>query len=347
MDIRLFPSSTEKPLSGSRMWLTRSENVLTVSCFCTGCGRGDGPRARGCGRLAARPRRSSGSRRSGCSDWYGGKARVPMPNCTLHTARIFRTTFLLAVAPRAVAGLLARLTPGLGAAIASFDRPNEKDRHEPARLAARLRLPASKSRRQLPTTGQRERKIGAGPVGRQRARPVLVDLSERTGALRDGSRAHRAGAGRAAPRVSRRSAVHSCYASRAARPSGCRATRSRCHCRCAGLHSVCRRSLCPTRRCRCCCRRGVRGGAVEGRAQPHRNLEAGDRLVPRSRRACARRAARPMRCRLEPASTHWLRHVYAKCLAEGMKRGLDARAALDNMGTATRGPSTRTLTTNR
>jgi integrase len=38
--------------------------------------------------------------------------------------------------------------------------------------------------------------------------------------------------------------------------------------------------------------------------------------------------------RLEQASTHWLRHSYAKGLAEGMKNGLDARAALDNMGHA-------------
>ncbi|NPT44900.1 tyrosine-type recombinase/integrase [Paraburkholderia sp. 1N] len=38
--------------------------------------------------------------------------------------------------------------------------------------------------------------------------------------------------------------------------------------------------------------------------------------------------------RLEQASTHWLRHTYAKGLAEGMKHGLDARAALDNMGHA-------------
>jgi len=38
--------------------------------------------------------------------------------------------------------------------------------------------------------------------------------------------------------------------------------------------------------------------------------------------------------RLEQASTHWLRHTYAKGLSEGMKNGLDARAALDNMGHA-------------
>ncbi|CAE6843306.1 Tyrosine recombinase XerC [Paraburkholderia nemoris] len=38
--------------------------------------------------------------------------------------------------------------------------------------------------------------------------------------------------------------------------------------------------------------------------------------------------------RLEQASTHWLRHSYAKGLAEGMKNGLDARSALDNMGHA-------------
>ncbi|MFC6307226.1 hypothetical protein E2553_37775 [Paraburkholderia dipogonis] len=38
--------------------------------------------------------------------------------------------------------------------------------------------------------------------------------------------------------------------------------------------------------------------------------------------------------RLEQASTHWLRHTYAKGLAEGMKNGLDARSALDNMGHA-------------
>jgi site-specific recombinase XerD len=38
--------------------------------------------------------------------------------------------------------------------------------------------------------------------------------------------------------------------------------------------------------------------------------------------------------RLEKASTHWLRHTYAKGLAEGMKNGLDARSALDNMGHA-------------
>ncbi|QQC67900.1 tyrosine-type recombinase/integrase [Paraburkholderia ginsengisoli] len=38
--------------------------------------------------------------------------------------------------------------------------------------------------------------------------------------------------------------------------------------------------------------------------------------------------------RLDQASTHWLRHTYAKGLAEGMKNGLDTRSALDNMGHA-------------
>lgn len=38
--------------------------------------------------------------------------------------------------------------------------------------------------------------------------------------------------------------------------------------------------------------------------------------------------------RLSQASTHWLRHTYAKGLAEAMRHGLDARAALENMGHA-------------
>lgn len=36
--------------------------------------------------------------------------------------------------------------------------------------------------------------------------------------------------------------------------------------------------------------------------------------------------------RFEPASTHWLRHSYAKGLAGAVANGLDARAALENMG---------------
>lgn len=36
--------------------------------------------------------------------------------------------------------------------------------------------------------------------------------------------------------------------------------------------------------------------------------------------------------RLNAASTHWLRHSYAKGLAAALGKGLDARAALDNMG---------------
>ncbi|MDT8840219.1 hypothetical protein ParKJ_22610 [Paraburkholderia fungorum] len=38
--------------------------------------------------------------------------------------------------------------------------------------------------------------------------------------------------------------------------------------------------------------------------------------------------------RFADASTHWLRHSYAKGLAEALKHGLDARSALDNMGHA-------------
>jgi integrase len=38
--------------------------------------------------------------------------------------------------------------------------------------------------------------------------------------------------------------------------------------------------------------------------------------------------------RLGKASTHWLRHSYAKALSEAMKYGLDTRSALDNMGHA-------------
>lgn len=36
--------------------------------------------------------------------------------------------------------------------------------------------------------------------------------------------------------------------------------------------------------------------------------------------------------RLSGASTHWLRHTYAKGLAEAVKHGLDSRSALENMG---------------
>jgi integrase/recombinase XerD len=36
--------------------------------------------------------------------------------------------------------------------------------------------------------------------------------------------------------------------------------------------------------------------------------------------------------RLEQTSTHWLRHTYAKGLAEGMKNGLDTRSVLNKMG---------------
>ena len=38
--------------------------------------------------------------------------------------------------------------------------------------------------------------------------------------------------------------------------------------------------------------------------------------------------------RVGKASTHWLRHSYAKALSEAMKYGLDTRSALDNMGHA-------------
>ena len=38
--------------------------------------------------------------------------------------------------------------------------------------------------------------------------------------------------------------------------------------------------------------------------------------------------------RFADASTHWLRHTYAKGLAEALQHGLDARSALDNMGHA-------------
>ncbi|MBN3723563.1 tyrosine-type recombinase/integrase [Burkholderia sp. Ac-20379] len=38
--------------------------------------------------------------------------------------------------------------------------------------------------------------------------------------------------------------------------------------------------------------------------------------------------------RFEAASTHWLRHTYAKGLAAAMSRGLDARDAIENMGHA-------------
>ena len=36
--------------------------------------------------------------------------------------------------------------------------------------------------------------------------------------------------------------------------------------------------------------------------------------------------------RFERASTHWLRHTYAKGLAQAVRDGLDASAALENMG---------------
>jgi site-specific recombinase XerD len=38
--------------------------------------------------------------------------------------------------------------------------------------------------------------------------------------------------------------------------------------------------------------------------------------------------------RLAHASTHWLRHTYAKGLAVAVSNGLDTRAALENMGHA-------------
>lgn len=38
--------------------------------------------------------------------------------------------------------------------------------------------------------------------------------------------------------------------------------------------------------------------------------------------------------RFADAPTHWLRHIYAKGLAEALQHGLDARSALDNMGYA-------------
>jgi integrase len=36
--------------------------------------------------------------------------------------------------------------------------------------------------------------------------------------------------------------------------------------------------------------------------------------------------------RFERASAHWLRHTYAKGLAQAVRDGLDASAALENMG---------------